>query len=76
LEYGQDTLQIHAEDLAPDEKVVIIDDVLATGGTAAATEHLCGAIGAKVEAFIFMMEIGFLKGSKRLKAPHKALLQV
>ena len=76
LEYGKDTLQIHAEDLAPDEKVFIVDDVLATGGTAAATEHLCGAIGSKVLGHVFMMEIEFLKGAAKLKAPSHSLLKI
>lgn len=76
LEYGSDTLQIHAEDLYPDENVVIVDDVLATGGTAAATEHLCQQVGAKVICSLFMMEIGFLNGSKKLNSPHFSLYSI
>lgn len=76
LEYGTDKLQIHAEDLAPDEKVVIIDDVLATGGTAAATEFLCREVGAKVLKHLFLMEIEFLKGREKLNSPLHCLLKV
>ena len=76
LEYGEDTLQIHAEDLTPGEEIAIVDDVLATGGTAHATEQLCEKLGANVKALVFLMEIDFLQGSKKLKAPHHTLLHV
>ncbi|MCB0412993.1 MAG: adenine phosphoribosyltransferase [Bdellovibrionales bacterium] len=74
LEYGTDTLQVRRADLKRDEKVVILDDVLATGGTAQATEHLCRELGTEVLGFRFLLEIDFLKGKKKLKAPVQSLM--
>lgn len=75
LEYGKDTLQIHKDALAAQERVVIIDDVLATGGTALATAQLVEACGAHVLEFAFLMELGFLAGRDRLGArPVHAIL--
>jgi adenine phosphoribosyltransferase len=76
LEYGRDTLQIHVDALGPDDRVCIVDDVLATGGTAHAAEVLCLETGAVVSGFAFMMELGFLKGRAKLKADCKALIQL
>ncbi len=76
LEYGSDSLELHEADLGSQDKVVIIDDVLATGGTARATEDLVNRTGAEILKHIFLMEIDFLKGSKKLIAPSKALFQV
>lgn len=74
LEYGKDTLQIHVDALNPQDRVCIIDDVLATGGTAQATEVLCVETGAKVAGFVFMMELGFLNGRQKLKAPTETFI--
>lgn len=74
LEYGKDTLQIHADALSPDDRVCIIDDVLATGGTAQAAEVLCLESGAQVLGFSLLMELGFLNGRAKLKAPVKSLI--
>lgn len=74
LEYGRDTLQIHVDALKSGDRVCIIDDVLATGGTASATEVLCTETGASVNGFAFLMELGFLKGREKLKAPAKSLM--
>lgn len=71
LEYGSDKLEIHRDALHPDERVLIIDDVLATGGTAAATMRLAETLGAQVVALGFVLELEFLKGRDRL-AGHRA----
>jgi len=66
LEYGTDLLEIHEDALGPDDRVLIVDDVLATGGTAAATVQLVGQSGAEVVALAFVMELGFLEGRSAL----------
>ena len=67
LEYGTDLLEIHVDAVAPGEQVLIIDDVLATGGTAAATARLVERLGAEVVGFGFIMELAFLKGREKLQ---------
>ena len=66
LEYGTDTLEVHTDALRPGERVLVIDDVLATGGTAAATCALVGSLGAEVAGFGCVIELGFLGGRDRL----------
>jgi adenine phosphoribosyltransferase len=66
LEYGTDSLEIHADALSPGEKVLIIDDVLATGGTAAATARLAAAGGAEAVGFGCIIELAFLGGIGKL----------
>jgi adenine phosphoribosyltransferase len=66
LEYGTDTLEIHADALAPGERILVVDDVIATGGTAKAVAELCEILGAKVSAFAFLIELGFLEGRAKL----------
>lgn len=66
LEYGTDTLEIHKDAVAPGQKVVILDDLLATGGTAEATVKLVRSLGAEVVAVAFVIELDFLKGRERL----------
>jgi adenine phosphoribosyltransferase len=66
LEYGTDKLEIHRDALHPEERVLIVDDVLATGGTAAATARLVEGLGARVAAFGFVVELGPLGGRARL----------
>ncbi len=70
LEYGADSLEIHADALAPDTRVAIVDDLLATGGTAAATARLVERLGARVESILFLIELRGLGGRERL-APHR-----
>jgi adenine phosphoribosyltransferase len=66
LEYGTDLLEIHVDAIAPGERVLIIDDVLATGGTAAATTRLVEKLGADVVGLGFIIELGFLGGREKL----------
>jgi len=62
LEYGTNSLEIHADALEQGERVVVVDDLLATGGTAAATRRLLQRLGANVEAFAFLIELAALGG--------------
>lgn len=66
LEYGTDLLEIHCDAVLPGERVLIADDVLATGGTAAATVRLAERLGGEVVACTFLLELGFLDGRNRL----------
>lgn len=66
LEYGTDTLEIHKDALRSGARVVIADDLLATGGTALASIRLVEKLGAKVAALTFVVELDFLKGRDRL----------
>jgi len=68
LEYGTETLALHADALAPGQRVLVIDDVLATGGTIAAATGLVRALGAEVAAVSVVLELGFLHGRARLEA--------
>ena len=66
LEYGMDRLEIHRDALSAGHRIVIVDDLLATGGTAAATVSLVQQLGTEVEACLFVIELGFLKGRAAL----------
>jgi adenine phosphoribosyltransferase len=66
LEYGTGLLELHSDAVAIDEQVLVVDDVLATGGTAAATVRLIERLGAKVAGVAFVIELGFLNGRARL----------
>ncbi|MGB1506202.1 MAG: adenine phosphoribosyltransferase [Acidimicrobiales bacterium] len=66
LEYGTDTIEIHADAVSAGDHVLVLDDVLATGGTAAATAALLERLGASVAGFSFLLELGFLDGRARL----------
>jgi adenine phosphoribosyltransferase len=66
LEYGTDELQMHRDAISPGDKVLIVDDVIATGGTAAATGELVRSCGGSVEGFGFVIELTFLDGRKKL----------
>ena len=66
LEYGTDCLEIHADAVEPGQRVLIIDDVLATGGTAAATTALVRKLGGQVQSLAFLVELEFLNGRSRL----------
>ena len=67
LEYGSDKLEIHRDAIHPGERILVIDDVLATGGTAAATCRLVEALGGVVVGLGFLLEIEGLGGRERLK---------
>ncbi|MFJ8544948.1 adenine phosphoribosyltransferase [Streptomyces sp. NPDC093586] len=81
LEYGSAEIEVHAEDLSAGDRVLIVDDVLATGGTAEASVQLIRRAGAQVAGLAVLMELGFLGGRARLEpaladAPLEALLTV
>ncbi|MFF1394089.1 adenine phosphoribosyltransferase [Streptomyces sp. NPDC058287] len=81
LEYGSAEIEVHAEDLVAGDRVMVIDDVLATGGTAEASVRLIRRAGAEVAGIAVLMELGFLGGRERLLpaldgAPLDALLMV
>jgi adenine phosphoribosyltransferase len=66
LEYGTATIEVHRDAFEPGERVLIVDDVLATGGTAKASAELVRRAGAQVEAIAVILELGFLDGRARL----------
>ena len=66
LEYGTDQLEIHSDAVHPGQRVLVIDDVLATGGTAATTGSLLRQLGGEVVAFAFLIQLAFLGGRGRL----------
>ncbi len=66
LEYGTNSLEIHADALAAGHRVVVVDDLLATGGTAAATKRLIERLGAEIVAFAFLIELEALNGRASL----------
>jgi adenine phosphoribosyltransferase len=66
LEYGSETLEVHIDAFAEGDQVLIVDDVLATGGTARAAANLVERAGARVAGLAFVIELGFLNGAKQL----------
>jgi adenine phosphoribosyltransferase len=66
LEYGTDRLEVHSDALGSGSRVLLVDDVLATGGTAAAACELIESLGAKVAGCSFLLRLGFLNGLERL----------
>lgn len=74
LEYGTDQLEMLPQSLVPTDKVLIVDDVLATGGTAQATEQLCSLLNAEIVGMSFFIEIDFLTGRKKISVPVESLL--
>ncbi|MFF0201525.1 adenine phosphoribosyltransferase [Streptomyces sp. NPDC005017] len=81
LEYGSAEIEVHAEDLSAVDRVLVVDDVLATGGTAEASIQLIQRAGAEVAGVAVLMELGFLAGRTRLEtalagAPLEALLTI
>jgi len=75
LEYGTDTIEIQADALGKGKRVVLVDDLLATGGTMAAAIRLLEQVGAVVPAAACLIELTFLEGRKKVSVPVEALLQ-
>ena len=67
LEYGQDTLEVHTDAVEPGQKVLVVDDLLATGGTARAACDLIEQLGGRIHGLAFAVELTFLPGRKRLE---------
>jgi adenine phosphoribosyltransferase len=68
LEYGEDALEMHVDALGAGDRAVIVDDVLATGGTADAVGRLVVGQGAALAGYSFLLELGFLHGARRIGA--------
>ena len=66
LEYGKDAIEIHADAIEQGQRVLIVDDVLATGGTAAATTRLVKHVGGQLHGLAFLIELTFLNGKSKL----------
>ena len=66
LEYGTNTLEVHQDAIQKGQRVLIVDDLLATGGTAEATARLAESLGAKIAGLGFVVELSFLKGREKL----------
>ena len=75
LEYGTNTLEIHTDSVGAGDRVVILDDLLATGGTVAATVGLCRGLGASVEGAMFLIELDGLDGSAKTGVDTHSLLK-
>lgn len=70
LEYGEDSLEVHEDAFLPGQRVLVVDDLLATGGTIRATIDLVESFGATVEGVAFLIELSFLNGRSRLDGHH------
>ena len=70
LEYGSDSLEVHKDAVEPGQRVLIVDDLLATGGTARATVGLVKQLGGRVEGVAFLIELIDLNGRKQLQGEH------
>ena len=74
LEYGTDTIEIQADAIEPGKRVVVLDDLLATGGTLNAAVQLCRKVGAKVTGTAAIIELSFLNGRSRLDVPFSSIV--
>jgi adenine phosphoribosyltransferase len=74
LEYGTDSIHAHADAVAPGDRVLIVDDVLATGGTAAAAVELIRRLGAEVVGVSVLVELAFLNGRSKIDVPIGAVI--
>jgi len=76
LEYGEATVEVHEDAFRSGQRVLILDDLLATGGTAKAAAKLVESLGGKVAGFLFLIELSFLKGREKLKGyPVSSLIE-
>lgn len=75
LEYGKDTIEIHEDSVGPEDLVLIVDDVLATGGTAGAAVSLVSKLGAKIYGCAFLIDLAFLGGAAKLSCPVTSVLR-
>jgi adenine phosphoribosyltransferase len=66
LEYGSNSLEMHKDAIEPGQRVLIVDDLLATGGTAVATAKLASGLGAQIAGLAFVVELDFLRGREKL----------
>jgi adenine phosphoribosyltransferase len=74
LEYGKDTIQIHEDSLLPTDRVLLVDDVLATGGTMNAALTLVSRVGATIVGTAFLIDLAFLGGAAKLRQPIYAVV--
>jgi len=75
-EYGPDVVEMQAESIRPGDNVVVVDDVLATGGSAKSAGDLIAELGGKTLEYLFIVEISFLKGASNLDAPVYSAIQI
>jgi len=76
LEYGNDVVEVSADLIVPGQRVVIIDDLMATGGTCKATVDLLRRVGVETLGCVFLMELVGLAGAERLGVPYRSILQL
>src|SRR5579859_3411178 len=74
LEYGTDTVEVQADAINPGQRVIVLDDLLATGGTLSAAVRLCRLVGGDVVAAACIIELAFLKGRERIDVPFTSVL--
>jgi adenine phosphoribosyltransferase len=74
LEYGTDTIEIQADAIKPGQRVIVLDDLLATGGTLSAAIRLCRMVGGDVLAAACIIELAFLDGRKRINVPFSSVV--
>ncbi len=76
LEYGTATLEMHVDAFPKGSRVLVVDDLLATGGTAAATHEIVRRLGGELVGYAFVIELDFLHGREKLSAPVRSLVTV
>ena len=74
LEYGTDTVEVQADAIKPGQRVIVLDDLLATGGTLGAAVRLCRLVGGDVVAAACIIELAFLKGRQRIDVPFTSVV--